>query len=86
MEKQFVYFYFMKNEPDKIQQIAPSHVSYWKNSHVEGYSGGPFTDRSGGLVTFKANRIEEAEKLVYGDPFILKDLLENKWIKEWMVE
>jgi len=86
MEKQFAFFYFMKNEPDKIRSVVPSHVAYWKNSNLNKYSGGPFSDRSGGLITFEAESIEKATGVIMGDPFILENLIGNKWIKEWMVE
>ena len=85
MKKQFAYFYFMKKNPDKIQQFVPAHVEYWKNSNVEGYLGGPFGDRSGGLITFKAENIEAAEKVADQDPFVTEDLLDNRWLKEWIV-
>ena len=82
----FAYFYFMKNEPEKIQSIAPSHVAYWKGLKLKGYLGGPFADRSGGLITFEAESLETASNLIMNDPFVVEDLLENKWIKEWIVE
>jgi hypothetical protein len=26
--RRFVYFYFNRNEPEKIRQVAPAHVQY----------------------------------------------------------
>ncbi len=86
MKKQFVVFYFMKKEPEKIQKVVPSHVEYWKKRNLKKYRGGPFTDRSGGLITFEAENIEEATKIIMNDPFVLEDLIGNKWMKEWIVE
>ena len=86
MPKRFVYFYLMKNQPDRIRLVVPSHVEYWRNSGAAGYSGGPFADRSGGLITFEASGLEEAAELTKGDPFILEDLLADRWVKEWIVE
>ncbi len=86
MGKRYVYFYSMKREPAKIQANIPAHVSYWKEGNLEGYLGGPFADRSGGLITFKAESIEEATKICANDPFKLENLVEGRWIKEWMVE
>ena len=40
-------------------------------------------DRSGGLITFEAGSVEEAEQLVAGDPFVRAGLLEDAWLKEW---
>ncbi len=50
------------------------------------YSGGPFSDRSGGLIIFEAENIEEAIKIAMGDPFVLKNLIEDKYVKEWIIE
>ncbi len=86
MKKQFVYFYFMKKEPEKIRSVVPLHIEYWKKCNLGGYMGGPFADRSGGLITFEAESIEEATRIITSDPFVTKDLLEDKWIKEWIVE
>ncbi|NOY57940.1 MAG: hypothetical protein GXO75_03270 [Calditrichaeota bacterium] len=86
MDKQFVYFYFMKNDPDKIRSVVPLHVAYWKNCRLNEYASGPFADRSGGLITFKAETIEKATESMMSDPFVSEDLIEQKWIKEWLVE
>ena len=64
MGKKFAYFYFMKKEPEKIRQIAPQHVEYWQELNLEGYLGGPFSDRSGGLITFSADNIDQATDIV----------------------
>jgi hypothetical protein len=76
MPKRFIYFYFMKDDPAKTGQHVPDHINYWKSTELKDYLGGPFADRSGGAITFKAKDIEEA----------LVDLLANKWIKEWIPE
>ncbi len=86
MKKHFVFFYFMKNSPDKIRETVPAHVEYWKNSNVEKYKGGPFADRTGGLISFVTTSLEEATTIIMQDPFLTEDLIENKWIKEWIVE
>jgi uncharacterized protein YciI len=86
MKNRFAYLYFMKNEPEKIQTVVPAHVAYWKGHKLKGYLGGPFVDRSGGLITFEAESLETARNLIVNDPFVVEDLLENKWIKEWIVE
>ena len=86
MAKQFAYFYLMRQEPDKIQSVVPLHVVYWKKSNLSGYMGGPFADKSGGLITFKAESVAEATNIITADPFVTEDLLEERWIKEWLVE
>jgi len=84
--KRFVYFYFMKREPERIQSAVPSHIEYWRGSGLQEYTGGPFADRSGGLITFEAEDLEAATEVAMKDPFVSEDVLESKWIKEWVVE
>jgi uncharacterized protein YciI len=86
MNKKFVYFYFMKNDPDKIRQIVSSHIKFWKEANLKEYIGGPFADRTGGMISFVAENLEEATTIIMKDPFVEEDILINKWIKEWIVE
>jgi uncharacterized protein YciI len=85
-DRRFIYFYFNRNEPEKVRQIVPAHVQYWKTANLKGYMGGPFSDRTGGLISFAASSLEAATQMILQDPFILEDLIAEKWIKEWMVE
>jgi uncharacterized protein YciI len=84
--KRFIYFYFNRNEPEKVRQVVPAHVGYWKTAGLDGYMGDPFGDRSGGLISFFASSLEEATEIIEQDPFIVEDLIEQKWVKEWIVE
>jgi uncharacterized protein YciI len=77
------YFYLMKNNPDHVRPVAPDHAAHWHDLDPPAYLGGPMADRSGGLNTFEARSVEEAEQLVAGDPFIRAELLEDSWLKEW---
>jgi uncharacterized protein YciI len=77
------YWYFMKDEPDRVRAVAPDHVAYWRGLAIAGYMGGPFFDRSGGLITFEIESGEKAEQLVADDPFVRKELIESRWPKEW---
>ncbi len=86
MAKRFVYFYFMKRNPQEIRECVPKHVEYWKTAALPGYMGGPFGDRSGGMISFQANEKAEVEKIVDKDPFVIEELVEQKWIKEWALE
>ncbi len=86
MTKQYAFFYLMKNDPEKIRNIVPAHIEYWKNSKPINYSGGPFSDRSGGLILFEAENMEAATELAMNDPFIVREAIETKWIKEWIRE
>jgi uncharacterized protein YciI len=85
-ERRFLYFYFHRNEPEKISQAVPAHVQYWKAVNLKGYVGGPFADHTGGLISFVASNPEEAEEIVRQDPFVREDLIDQKWIKEWIPE
>jgi uncharacterized protein YciI len=85
-DRRFLYFYLNRNKPERIRQIIPAHVQYWKAANLKGYLGGPFADRTGGLISFVASSLEEATEIVQQDPFVLEDLIDQKWIKEWVPE
>lgn len=85
-QRRFVYFYFNRNEPEKIRLIVPAHVRYWKTANVKDYMGGPFSDRTGGLISFIAPSLQEATEIILQDPFVTEDLIAQKWIKEWVPE
>ncbi len=84
--RRIIYFYFNRNEPEKIRQVVSAHVGYWKSTNVKGYMGSPFGDRTGGLISFVAQSLQEATEIFQKDPFIREDLIEQKWIKEWLLE
>jgi uncharacterized protein YciI len=66
--------------------VLPYHVNYWKDGDLEGCVGGPFADRTGGLIAFDAAGPSEANALVEQDPFVVHGLIEQRWIKEWMAQ
>ena len=82
----FAYVYFMKDEPAGVRGVAPEHAAYWQRLGPRGYLGGPFSDRSGGLISFEAESGEEAEELAAKDPFRREGLIESYWLKEWQAE
>ena len=84
MARRFVYVYTMKHLPDRIRELVPKHVEYWKSRHLDGYAGGPFADRSGGLIVFDATTVEDANGLADADPFVTHGLIETRWVKEWL--
>jgi hypothetical protein len=45
----FLYFYLMRDAPDRVRAVAPEHAAYWRELGLPDYLGGPFVDRSGGL-------------------------------------
>lgn len=82
----FLYFYLMRDTPDRVRSAVPEHAAYWREHGLGHYLGGPFADRSGGLITFDVASGAEAERLVADDPFVREDLLEGRWVKEWMID
>jgi hypothetical protein len=58
------YVYFIKDDPDRVQAVVPEHAAYSRGLELRDYLGGPFTDRSGGLISFATDSREEAEQLV----------------------
>ena len=84
--RRFIFFYFNRNEPEKLREVVPAHVQYWKTADLKIYAGGPFADRSGGLISFAAQSLEKAREIILRDPFMQEDLIEQKWIREWIVE
>jgi uncharacterized protein len=85
-DKRFIYFYLNRQDPDKIQQTVSGHIEYWRTAELKEYVGGPFADRTGGLITFAALSLEEATSIILQDPFVQEDLISERWIKEWVVE
>jgi uncharacterized protein YciI len=82
---QYAFFYFMKDDSQRIRDTAPRHADYWKTLAPPDYMGGPFADRSGGLITFSAPDEAEAERVVSEDPFVIADVLTQSWLKPWDV-
>jgi uncharacterized protein YciI len=65
---------------------VPAHVEYWHSRDLGNYLGGPFTDRTGGLITFAADTMAAAQHTILQDPFVRERLIEQSWIEEWRVE
>jgi uncharacterized protein YciI len=82
----FLFFYLMTDDPVRVREAAPRHAAYWQDLAPPGYLGGPFADRSGGLITFEADTLSRAEELVHGDPFLHDRLVGDWWLKPWLAE
>jgi uncharacterized protein YciI len=78
------YVYWMKDDPDRVRMVAPQHAAYWGDLGLPGYLGGPFADRSGGLIIFEAESVEAAESIIAADPFVWEELLESSVVRQWM--
>jgi uncharacterized protein YciI len=83
MSPRFAYFYLMRDEPDRVRAAVSRHVSYWRSLGLGGYLGGPFADRTGGLITFETEDPNRAADAVDNDPFLHDGLLESYWLKQW---
>ncbi len=86
MSRRFAYFYLTRSEPERIRLFVPQHMAYWNGLNLNAYMGGGFTDRSGGLITFEARDLATAKEYINRDPFVLLDLLESSWLREWSLE
>jgi len=50
MRPRFAYFYFMSGDPGRVRATAPRHVAHWRGLGLNDYLGGPFEDRTSGLI------------------------------------
>jgi uncharacterized protein YciI len=82
----FAYLQVMRDAPDRVRAAAPEHAAYWRGLDLPSYLGGPFADRSGGLIAFDAGPGDEAERLAADDPFRRDGLIERWWLRGWEVE
>lgn len=80
----YVYCYNMDGSPEAIGAAIPEHIEYWNAKGLEGYQGGPFADRSGGMIIFEAHDEATAKRLVAGDPFVVQAVVGDSWLKQWM--
>jgi uncharacterized protein YciI len=83
MNTRFAYFYFMVDDPTRVGSVAPKHTEHWHSLNLADYRGGPFADRTGGLITFVMDGPEEADAAVEADPFVREGLLQRYWLREW---
>jgi uncharacterized protein len=83
---QFAYFYWMKEDRSRVRVVAPRHIAHWRELRLASYLGGPFADRTGGLIIFEAEDAGQAERAVRAGPFVQEGLLEAYWLKAWAPE
>ena len=82
----YAFVYFMNDNREQIRESVPRHIEYWEGLALPDYSGGPFTDQSGGLITFSAANLAEAERLISQDPFIIAAVLSEQLLRQWLVK
>jgi uncharacterized protein YciI len=83
MSRGFAYFYFLTGDTAHVARVARSHGRYWHSLHLLQFRGGPFSDRSGGLITFAARDEAEAARAIAGDPFIREGVIGQHWLRPW---
>jgi uncharacterized protein YciI len=83
---QYAYFYLMRTDEAGVSEAVADHVAHWRELGLDDYVGGPFEDRTGGLITFRAEGSRQAEQAVDTDPFIGRGLVEAYWLERWMPE
>ena len=75
-----------EGQPRPRRGRRAEHAAYWRGLELRDYLGGPFADRSGGLISFETDSHDDAARLVADDPFVREGLVERSWVKEWKVE
>ena len=86
MSVQYAYFYLMRTGGEGVSEAVPDHVAHWRALALDDYVGGPFEDRTGGLITFRADETSKAELAVATDPFVAHGLVQAYWLKRWTPE
>jgi len=86
MKKWYAYIYFLKPDYEEIQHTIPKHTKYWQSNNLEDYAGGIFADRSGGIISFRAENLEAVSDIILNDPLNKLNLIENRLIKEWVID
>lgn len=65
-------------------KVRPAHLDYINELFLKGQvvMAGPFTDKQGGLVIYKADSFEEAKRLAEADPVIVEKARTLE-LREW---
>lgn len=59
-------------DAEKNVSVRPRHLAFLEENDAQGriFARGPFTDRSGGLVIYRAESLESAMALAGSDPYV----------------
>lgn len=71
---------------EKNKKILPYHIEYLNKLDQQGkiWGRGPFSDKSGGMVIYIAENLEEAKYMAENDPHVLEGVRRLE-LKEWEV-
>jgi hypothetical protein len=74
------------HDPAKSASLLPEHLQYIATMVADSriFAKGRFADGSGSLVIYKANSLEEAQKLASNDPYIIHRA-RGLEIHEWLI-
>ncbi len=69
----------------KIAELRPIHRQYLASLKAAGNlaASGPFTDDSGALIVYEAASLEEAERILKGDPFCHHGIFVTYVLRPW---
>jgi uncharacterized protein YciI len=72
-------------DTDRVQAVRPAHRQYLTGLKVNGQlaMAGPFTDGSGALIVYETATVEEAERLLQGDPFFENGIFVRYQLRPW---
>ncbi len=80
----YIFMYLLEDDIDTIKKAIGSHIKYWRDRELDYYRGGPFADKSGGLIIFTSSSYETANNIIAKDPFLTEKVLKEYWLKEWI--
>ncbi|MBO9605689.1 MAG: hypothetical protein J7639_07045 [Paenibacillaceae bacterium] len=65
-------------------KVRPAHLEYLNGLYKEGkvVMAGPFTDKKGGMVIYRADSFEEAQQLAEADP-VIAEKARTLELREW---
>jgi uncharacterized protein YciI len=71
-------------DQDLNAKVRPAHLAYINQLYLQGkvVMAGPFTDKRGGMVIYKAESWEEAKQLAEADPAITEGARTLE-LREW---
>jgi hypothetical protein len=71
-------------DPELNAKVRPAHLEYLDRLYKENkvVMAGPFTDKKGGMVIYRADSPEEAQKLAEEDP-VVKEGARTLELREW---
>jgi uncharacterized protein len=69
----------------RVQAVRPRHREYLTGLKINGQlvMAGPFTDGSGALIVYETATVEDAERLLQGDPFFEHGIFVRYQLRPW---